>query len=424
MGFRKPRKVIGVDIGTHAVKTVLMSRAGGRLKVEQAAMCPIDRNLMNLDPVKAQEEAVRTTLEKMPVSQCLIVGALTGQTVVVRYPRLTDVPKERLESEVAKEAANSIPYDLKDVFLDWVVLEEYSEEGRQLTKVLLVAARKEVVDVRLQVMRAAGLECGILGVDSLALADAAEACDFFMMNETVALINIGLSSSSIQFVKNGVSNFIRDVNWGARELIQSVAKGMRCNYEQALERLEGYSLDHTAVPEALEAGGIESSAFAHMDSTGGFSQVESGGYGHFETPYLEDIPQAGSYLDPLDDEQGLLESDLSYLDSSLGKGASVFDLVVTPLNRLGVELRRSFDYYEHQLYEQPVDRILISGGPVAFAPLVESLQEVLNFSDIEIVNPAASALLVSEESSLSAFHSHPAQFAVAVGLAARGMVEI
>lgn len=407
MGFRKPKKVIGIDIGTHAVKTVLMSRVAGRLKVEQAAMCPIDRNLLNLDPVKAQEEAIRGTLDKMPVSQCLVVGALTGQTVVVRYPRLTDVSKEHLQSAVAKEAANSIPYDLNDVFLDWVVLEEYTEEGRHLTKVLLVAARKEVVDVRLQVMRAAGLECGILGVDSLALADAVEACDFFHMGETVALINIGLSSSSIQFVKNGVSNFIRDVNWGARELVQAVAKGMRCSYEQALAKLESFSLDHTSVPEALEA-----------------SLSETSGFSHFETPFLDDIPQAGSYLDPLADESDYMESDLSYLDSSLGKSAGLADLVVSPLNRLGVELRRSFDYYEHQLYEQPVERILISGGPVAFAPLVESLQEVLNFSDIEIVNPAASALMISEESSLSAFHSHPAQFAVAVGLAARGMVEI
>ncbi len=406
LGFRKPRKVIGVDIGTHAVKSVLMTRISGRLKIEQAAMCPIDRNLLNLDPVKAQEEAVRRTLERMPVQQSLIVGALAGQTVVVRYPRLTDVSKERLQGAVAKEATNSIPYDLKDVFLDWVVLEEYSEEGRHITRVLLVAARKEVVDVRLQVMRAAGLECGVLGVDSLALADAAEACDFFQKGETVALINIGLNSSSIQFVKNGVSNFIRDVNWGARELIQSVAKGMRSNYEQALSTIENYAIDHVSVPEAQEAGGAESS-FAYM-----------------ETPFLEDIPQAEAYMGGHDDEQGYMESELSYMDSGYGKSATLSDLVASPLNRLGVELRRSFDYYEHQLYEQPVDRILISGGPVAFAPLVESLQEVLNFSDIEIVNPAASALLVSEEASLSAFHAHPAQFAVAVGLAARGMAEL
>lgn len=383
-----------------------MTRVSGRLKIDQAAMCPIDRNLLNLDPVKAQEEAVRRTLERMPVQQSLIVGALAGQTVVVRYPRLTDVSKERLQAAVAKEATNSIPYDLKDVFLDWVVLEEYSEEGRHITRVLLVAARKEVVDVRLQVMRAAGLECGILGVDSLALADAAEACDFFQKGETVALINIGLNSSSIQFVKNGVSNFIRDVNWGARELIQSVAKGMRSNYEQALSTIENFAIDHVSVPEAQEAGGVESS-FAYM-----------------ETPFLEDIPQAEAYMGGHDDEQGYLESELSYMDSGYGKSATLSDLVSSPLNRLGVELRRSFDYYEHQLYEQPVDRILISGGPVAFAPLVESLQEVLNFSDIEIVNPAASALLVSEEASLSAFHAHPAQFAVAVGLAARGMAEL
>ena len=59
---------------------------------------------------------------------------------------------------------------------------------------------------------------------SLALADAAEGCDFLRIGETVAMVNIGLSSASIHFIKDGVSNFIRDVSWGSRELIQAIAK--------------------------------------------------------------------------------------------------------------------------------------------------------------------------------------------------------
>ena len=258
MGFTKPKKAIGLDIGTHAVKAVQMSRVSGRLRIDQATCALVDRNELNVDPVRAQVAAVREALETMPVPQSQIVAALTGNTVVVRYPRLTDVPKEQLRSAIEREAANNMPYDLREVFLDWVILEEYQEDERRQMKVLLVAAKHEEIENRLQVLRSAELQCGVLSVDSLALADAGEACDFLRVGETVAIINVGLNSSSIHFIKDGISNFIREVNWGAREIIQAVAKGRRCDYEQAIQLVEGFEqedMTETDVPEALEALG-------------------------------------------------------------------------------------------------------------------------------------------------------------------------
>lgn len=408
-----------MDIGAHSVKAVQMSRVGGRLRVDRVTCALVDRNQLNADPVQAQASAVREALESMPVAQSLVVTALTGQTVVVRYPRLTDVPREQLSNAVAREAANSIPYDLGEVSLDWVVLDEYKEEERRQLKVLLVAAKHEIIDTRLQVLRNAEVECGILDVDSLALADAAEACDMLRVGETVAVINVGLTSSSVHFIKDGISNFIREVNWGSRELVQSLAKGRHITYEDAVGLLENYGHDQGDVPEALEALDTE------MDIPSIAEEVTRG-----EDPF-SDIGGGASLLDPLDDEFESVSKAVTdvFTPSPRAAGAEktiqrLDEVLAAPLGRMGIELRRSFDYYEHQLYEQPVDRIILSGGPAEFPLVSETLKEELGFVNVDIARPTESPLLFGDDEAVLPIMKHPSQFFVAVGLAARGMADL
>lgn len=423
MGFTKPKKTIGLDIGAHAVKAVQMSRSSGRMRVERSSCALVDRNQLNADPVLAQTLAVQEAIESMQDSQSLVVAALTGQTVVVRYPRLTDVPRDQLSTAVAREASNNIPYDLDEVFLDWVVLDEYKEDERRQVKVLLVAAKHDVIETRLQVLRSANLECGILDVDSLSLADAAEACGFLRPEETVAMINIGLTSSCVHFIKDGVSNFIREVNWGSRELLQAVAKGRRCSYEEAIQMIEGFAQmrEPGDMPEALEASDTE----FDIPSIAKGTSAGAGMAAH-------DVRNtSGSLLDPLDEEFDAVGSAVSetFADSPVAEPETrhtqrIDELVAAPLNRMGIELRRSFDFYEHQLYERPVDRIILSGGPVTFPIVADILGEELGFGAVEIADPTRSALLLDEGAANAPMNANPAQFIVAIGLAARGMADL
>ena len=418
MGFRKPRKAIGLDIGTHTVKAVLVSGSKNRLRLEQACWASVDRNQFSADPVAAQSLAVQEALATMPTSQSLLAASLSGQTVVVRYLRLVDVAKERLADTVAREAANNIPYDLNEVYMDWSVLGEYHEEGRKIVKVLIVAAMRDVVETRLQILQNAEVACSILSVNALALADAGEVCQFFSSDETVAIIDIGLTSSSVQFIKGGVSNFIRDVNWGARELILTVAKAQRCSYEQAVALIEEYS-GSSQIPEAIDTI-IE----ARRDGEDvGTAQTVPG-----------NRKPSASPLDPLEDGEDLIsiydpdKKDIRQTDIPVAmvpeKGVLLDEIAMGPLNRLAVELRRSFDYYEHQLYEQPVDRVLLCGGLAEFPPVIQALEEELGFGVIEILSPGAGSVQIPDRHSVAPFLAHPGQFVVALGLAAHGLAEL
>lgn len=438
MLFFKAKKSIGLDIGTHSVKAVQMSRRGGRLCIDEVGYALIDRNQVNADPIVAHAVAVNEALSSMSMKSSQIVGALPGQTVVIRYPRYAEANREQLATIVAREAGQNIPYDLNEVSLDWTLLDEVEEAGQRQLKVLLVAAKHEIIDSRVQIMNASELEYSILGVDSLALADAAEACDFLRLGETVALVNIGLTSASIHFVKDGVSNFIRDVNWGARELVHAIAKEVRCDYEEAERRLQeflakGPAPAPPAVPLAsaspidnLESTLSDASASIQTpDSLSDFGDDPFGMAEEVAPPKRAAAPMGGgSLLDPLDDEFGGGITSAVPMGMAEEVEPDMHDIVAGSLNRMVSEIRRSFDYYEHQLYERPVDRLIVSGG-IAHSNIVCSiLLEELGVESVDIANPLSSALIAGDEMSMGKMTEQPAQFMVAVGLAARGMADL
>jgi type IV pilus assembly protein PilM len=437
--FFKAKKSIGLDIGTHSVKAVQMSRRGGRLCIDEVGYALIDRNQVNADPIVAHAVAVTEALSGMNLKSSQIVGALPGQTVVIRYPRYAEANREQLAAIVSREAGQNIPYDLNEVSLDWSLLDEVEEAGQRQLKVLLVAAKHEIIDSRVQIMNASELEYSILGVDSLALADAAEACDFLRVGETVALVNIGLTSASIHFVKDGVSNFIRDVNWGARELVHAIAKEIRCDYEEAERRLQeflskGPAITPTPPPvPTLGAPAIEdlestladnAESIMTPDSLSDFGDDPFGMAEEVAPPKRPAMPMGGgSLLDPLDDEFGGITS-----AAPMGMAEEVepdmHDIVSGSLNRMVSEIRRSFDYYEHQLYERPVDRLIVSGGIAHSTIVCNVLLEELGVESVDIANPLVSALMTGDEMSMGRMVDQPAQFMVAVGLAARGMADL
>lgn len=418
MLFSKPKNVVGIDIGTHAIKAVQISRAGGGLRIDNVGHARVDRNQMNMDPIAAQAQALQEAVRFMPLQHSLLVGALPGQAVVIRYPRLPNMGREEFAQAVDKEASQNLPYDLTEVNLDWTPVTTVMEGERTLTKILLVAAKHETIENRVEVAEAANLHFAILDVDSLALADAAEAVGLISAaDESVALVNLGASATSIHFLKEGVSNFIRDVNWGSRELIQAITRARRCDHDEA-ERM----LFEAAKPApAAVGGGEEAGTPVEEEEPAEPTEAESSWAG-------------SSVLDPLDDEL----ADLGDLDApqqaepaapasasaSPAAEKSVDELVTTPLNRLVSEIRRSFDYYEQQLYEQPVSRIILSGGTAQLPVLRQTLAEELGVEQVDVANPMSGGLKLGESASLNILEEHPAQFMVAVGLAVRGAADL
>ena len=88
------------------------------------------------------------------------------------------------------------------------------------------------------------------------------------------------------------------------------------------------------------------------------------------------------------------------------------------------EIRRSFDYYEHQLYERPVDRLILCGGVAHLDLLRNNLVDELGVESVTVADPTSSAVVFEQGSATDLLSEHPAKYMVALGLAARGMADL
>lgn len=145
--------------------------------------------------------------------------ALKGHGVVIRFIRFPKMKPEELANMMKYEAEQYIPFELKDVGLDFAVVEESikTEDGEK-TEVMLSAIKRQDLDLALEVFR--NLECHLSVVDVDILA-AMTSLEYFHPEDCaghVGLLDLGTEISTFGVVLQGKPRFIRDISYGALDL--------------------------------------------------------------------------------------------------------------------------------------------------------------------------------------------------------------
>ena len=390
--FSNPKIVIGLDIGTHSVKAVQLSKFGDSPKVDKALLLNLGADGSDEAQMEATIGAMRTIATTFDAKKALLAAALPGEDTFIRYLRFPQMPPDELRNSIELEADQNLPYDLSELMMDSIVLEEVTERNETIIKVLLVAAKGDVIRQTLNYFQTVGLSPNMLGVTTLAIADSFEANNGFQADESVALINIGASSTNIHFCRDGISNFTRDISRAGRDLTAAIQKLLKVDYAEAEEMKIGY----------------------------GASKVEDG------SSDLLDTPETGSFESEPPIEVDLEENE--YEDATTepmarekaDDASRIVNATRPALSRLIGEIRRSIDYYEKQLYEKSVDKLVLSGGSALFPGLDQSLADATGVP-VEIVDPVQAFIVDESSPEVAPLMENRAQFNVAVGLAARGI---
>ena len=390
--FSNPKIVIGLDIGTHSVKAVQLSKFGDSPKVDKALLLNLGADGSDEAQMEATIGAMRTIATTFDAKKALLAAALPGEDTFIRYLRFPQMPPDELRNSIELEADQNLPYDLSELMMDSIVLEEVTERNETIIKVLLVAAKGDVIRQTLNYFQTVGLSPNMLGVTTLAIADSFEANNGFQADESVALINIGASSTNIHFCRDGISNFTRDISRAGRDLTAAIQKLLKVGYAEAEAMKIGYGISK------VEAG---SSDLLDMPETSPFES---------EPPIEVDLEENG-YEDATTEPMAREKAD----DAS-----RIVNATRPALSRLIGEIRRSIDYYEKQLYEKSVDKLVLSGGSALFPGLDQSLADATGVP-VEIVDPVQAFVVDESSPEVAPLMENRAQFNVAVGLAARGM---
>jgi len=224
---------IGLDIGSHAVKICELAETsnGYQLVALGSALLPPD-SLEDgaLQNPEAVGKVITSLVNNLKIKNKKVAISISGYSVIVKKINLAVMTEEELEKHIESEAEQYIPFDIEDVYLDFQDLKtNTTTEDR--TDVMLVAAKRDVVDGYLNMLRAAGLQPVVVDVDAFALENAFEAN--FSLADNVALVDIGASKMNINIISHGSSILARDVVLGSRQLTEQIENLFGVGFEEA-----------------------------------------------------------------------------------------------------------------------------------------------------------------------------------------------
>jgi type IV pilus assembly protein PilM len=239
MWFQRAKFLVGIDIGSHAIKLVRFGLQGSRHQLLNAAMFPLPPDTV-IDGAIAKpvavEEALRHLLVLEEINDKEAALALSGHSVIVKRVQMVRMTEEDLVNAIPFEAGQHIPFDIADVNIDFQILDGPAQghsQGNQM-EVLLAAAKKDRVEELSRVAKAINLHPLVVDVDMLALINCfelnhPEAID----GHVVSLVHIGASMMTVLILKDGMSTFQRDIPFGGSQYTAAFQKTFALNPEDA-----------------------------------------------------------------------------------------------------------------------------------------------------------------------------------------------
>ena len=235
-----------------------------------------------------------------------IVSAVAGPSVVVRPIVMAQMTDRELQGAIKFEAERYLPYSVTEAMVSGMKLnkiETKSDDDVKQMDVLLVAAPNEMVKNTREVVQQAGAEARAIDLEPIALLRALGLwVDEGSLNKTVALINLGAASSSINIFKAQELRHNRTIGVAGNSFTKAIGQSLNLSFEEA-EKIK------------KEKGQIR----VENDAT----------------------PVAPTTM-------------------------RIFNVVIPVLGELITEIQRSFDYYRSRYPNESVDLVILTGGTAKF----------------------------------------------------------
>jgi len=253
--FRKARAVVGLDIGSSAVKAVELKPAGKGFKVAAYATEAVPPDSIvdgAIIDASAVADAIRRMFDGNPAFKSReVCASLSGNAVIVKKITLPVMTEAELSESIYWEAEQYIPFDVQDVNLDYQILDAGTgTDSRGSMEVLLVAAKKEKIGDYTGVIAQAGRTPVIVDVDAFALQNAYEVNYGLNPSQVVVLLNAGASAININILQGDQSVFTRDISMGGNAYTEAVQKELDLPFESAEQLKKGIPVDGATFEDA------------------------------------------------------------------------------------------------------------------------------------------------------------------------------
>ena len=244
---KKSKPVVGLDIGSSAVKAVELKPSGKSYKVTAVGTEPIPPDSIVDGAIidgTAVADAIKRLFENKAFKCKEVAASLSGNAVIVKKISLPVMTEAELSESIYWEAEQYIPFDIQDVNLDYQILDAGTgADSKGTMEVLLVAAKKEKIADYTGVIAQAGKVPVVVDVDAFALQNAYEMNYGNEPDAVVVLLNAGASAININILSGEQSVFTRDISMGGNAYTEAVQKELNLPFETAEALKKGEAVD-------------------------------------------------------------------------------------------------------------------------------------------------------------------------------------
>jgi type IV pilus assembly protein PilM len=238
--------IIGLDLGSYAIKLVEMKRGfKGESSVEKLVSfynptgqyLPTDEADLQKLAVALKQSFSENKFKGKEVNAALPEGM--AYTSIISMPNLSEA---ELASSIHWEAEQHIPVPLSEVNLEYEVLyrPKKGDIGEKM-KVLLVAARTEVIDRYVYLMELAGIEVSSMETVLLGVYRSLNAN--FLDEGAVMIVHMGALTTDLLVVHKSDIVLSYSIQTGGLALTRAVEKQLELPPNQAEEYKRAYGLD-------------------------------------------------------------------------------------------------------------------------------------------------------------------------------------
>jgi type IV pilus assembly protein PilM len=231
------KSILGLDIGSSCVKAVEVAPRGDGFELLHLGVAPLPHDAIVEGAflnASAIADAIREAVARSGSKAKNAAAAVSGHSVIVKKITVPAMSAAELEESIRWEAEQYIPFDVNEVNLDFEILQPGDAERPM--EVLLVAAKRDLIDDYVNLIGEAGLAPAVIDVAGFAVENAWES-NCGASDQVVALVNIGAQTSTINVIAGGVPAFTRDIAAGGNQYTAEIQRALSVGFDEA-ERIK------------------------------------------------------------------------------------------------------------------------------------------------------------------------------------------
>lgn len=239
--FGRKKTTVGLDIGSGLIKVAVIDHSKAEPELVRVSIVPlipdaiVEGEVMDTAIVA---EAIQNAIASADVKTKQVATAVGGRDVIIKKIQIERVKEQQARELMRWEAEQHVPFDMESVELDFQILDP-DDVGSEMS-VLLVAAKRELVQSKMRILTDAGLEPAIVDVDAFALHNAFELNYPDALHGVVGLVNIGHEVTNINVLDGGVPILTRDLTVGTRRFREDLQRERGLGADESEAALRGY----------------------------------------------------------------------------------------------------------------------------------------------------------------------------------------